>query len=242
MKRIFVTLLLLIIYTQPAFAAKYDLEFALGATNDAFKDIVHETGALIAYRGIAPAEPSGITGFDVGVEVSVVDINSDSWDFIISDAPGALAVPKLHVRKGLPFNLDVGAIYSKVPESNIELFGAELQWAALEGSTVLPAVAIRGSFSQLNGVDDFDLSTYALDAVISKGFLMFTPYAGIGMVSIAGEYTGEDPFVKPFLKDQDFTDVRYFAGVQMSMAIIRLTLDAEFGEATVYTGKLSVGF
>lgn len=247
MKKLIVTLLLLFIYTQPVFAAKYDLEFASNLSNNAFEDIAHETGTLIAFRSLAPASGSDVFGLDIGVEVSVMDIESDSWDLILDsgDAPSSLAAPKLHGRVELPFNINVGAIYSKIPESNIALFGGELQWAAIDGSAVMPAVALRGSFSNLSGVDDFDLSTYGLDAVVSKGFGMgikLTPYAGIGMISIAGEYTGDDVILKPLLKDQDFTDMRTFVGAELQLGFIRFTVDGEFGEYTVYTGKVSAGF
>lgn len=251
MKRIVLTLLVTLLATGTAFAAKFDLTFPIGFTNAQFKSFAREAGAVAAYRGVAPAEPQGVTGFDIGVEVSFVDIDTEVWRAVLNERgttnpPSFLPVPRLHVRKGLPFNLDVGAMYAQVPDSNITLWGGELQLALLEGGTATPALALRGSFSSLEGVDDLDLQTYAADVVLSKGFLMFTPYIGAGVVQIEAEDTRNInilPVVLPAnLQDQSLTEARYFAGVQASLALLRLTGEIEFLERPIYTVKVSLGW
>lgn len=238
MKRILTTLLLLSLLAAPAFAGKYDFAIPGTFTDPLFKDLVREAGTVIAYRGVAPAEPQGLTGFDVGIEASGFKVDSSLWDEVITDSPSYLGVPKLHLRKGLPFGIDLGASYAMVPASNIKVIGGEIQYAIMDGSTALPAVAVRGHYSKLLGVDDLDLKTYGADAVVSKGFLFLTPYAGLGMLRTAGEYTG----TATTLKDQSERTMRYFGGVQISMALLRLTLDAEFSEIPVYTAKVSLGW
>ncbi|ALC15523.1 hypothetical protein DSOUD_0735 [Desulfuromonas soudanensis] len=245
MKRIVLTLLVTLLATGTAFAAKYDLKFATDFANDQFKSFAREAGAMAAYRGVAPAEPQGITGFDIGVEASFVDIDSSVWNEVLTetnDPPSYLVVPRLHVRKGLPFNIDVGAMYAQVPDSNIALWGGELQVALLEGGAATPALALRGSYSSLEGVDDLDLQTYAADAVLSKGFLMFTPYIGAGVVQIEAEYTGNNATLQANLQDQSLTEARYFAGVQASLALLRLTGEVEYLERPIYTVKVSLGW
>lgn len=246
MKRFVFTLLIVLLSASSAPAAKYDLGFASGTTNDIFAKVSREAGIMTAYRGVAPAEPQGIKGFDIGVAVNFAEIDSDLWEQAVgtssTDYPGYLPIPKIQVRKGLPYNFDIGASYAKVPSSNLTMVGGELQWALLEGSTATPAVAVRGSYSSLGGVDDIELSTYAADLVVSKGFAMLTPYAGAGVVRINAEYTGDDALLKTTLNDYSATELRYFGGVQMSMALVRLTIDAEFGELPVYTAKLSLGW
>lgn len=244
MKRCFLALFLILLMAGPAMAAKYDLVFPSTLTDSSFKDFVKEAGTMAAYRGIAPAEPEGLTGFDVGAEVSFVHIDSSVWNPIVKNgsAPSYLGVPRIHLRKGLPFNVDVGASYSQIPNSNIKLIGAELQWAILEGGVVEPAVALRGSYSKVLGVGDFDLHTLALDGVISKGFAIFTPYAGVGLVRTSGSYAGDDATLKTVLKDHSFTEPRFFAGLQTSLGLARLTLDAEYLQRPVFTAKVSVGW
>lgn len=244
MKRILTTLLLLSLCAAPAFAGDYDISIPTTFLDSQLNDLVKEAGTVIAYRGIAPAEPQGLTGFDIGVESSFFNIDTDLWDLVTdsNDAPSYLPVPKVHVRKGLPFGIDLGASYSKVPDSNIEVIGGEVQYAILDGSVALPALALRGHYSTLLGVNDIDLETYGADAVVSKGFLMFTPYIGAGVLRSNGEYTGNDPILKANLKDQSVTTPRFFGGVQIAMALLRLTLDAEVAEVPVYTAKVSLGW
>jgi hypothetical protein len=242
MRHLFLAVLMVGLLVGTAGAARYDLRI-LDLANNEFRQLVREAGMLAAYRGVAPAEPQGVTGFDIGVEASFVKLDSPVWDrVLVGDAPSYLAVPRLHVRKGLPFNLDIGASYAAVPDSNIELFGAELQWAILEGSTATPALALRGSYSTLRGVDDLDLQTMAADAVVSKGFLMLTPYAGVGVVRIDGKYDGANATLQNTLSDQKVTETRVFGGVQVALALLRLTLEAEYAQMPVYTAKLSLGW
>lgn len=242
MKRILIALLLVSSLTAPAFAGKYDFEIPTGLANDTFKSLVKEAGAVVAYRGVAPAEPGGLTGFDVGVEASLVKIDTDIWDQVISDTPSYLGIPKVHVRKGLPFGIDLGASYSMVPASNIKVIGGEIQYAIMDGSMALPALALRGHYSTLLGVDDLDLTAYGADAVVSKGFLMFTPYIGAGMLQTEGKYAGSEPILGTALEDQSEATARYFGGVQIAIALLRITLDAEYSEVPVYTAKVSLGW
>lgn len=247
MKKLFIAALLVLFSTGSALAAKYDLSLASDLSNSAFATVIREGGMFTAYRAVAPAEPEGITGFDIGVEVSAVEIDS-TWAKALNDndAPDYLGAVRFHVRKGLPFNLDVGASYLYVPESDIRVIGGELQWAILEGSTVTPALALRGHYSTLQGVDEVDLSSYGADAVLSKGFAFLTPYIGAGVVQVDGKYTGSDPNLLKGglfeLHDQSFTEYRGFGGVQIAMALVRLTLEAEYSRMPIYTAKLSLGW
>lgn len=186
MKKIIITALalLLIAGTQ---AMGQDLSFTKGIAQSSFRTLSRQAGAALSYKNTAPAAPLGLTGFDAGVEVTAVDIkkNSDYWQAAFGgDAPDFLLIPKLRVRKGLFWGLDVGGMYAYVPDSNVKLYGFELSKALLEGSVATPALGIRGSYTRLAGVDDLDLQTAGIDATISKGFLILTPYAGAGAVYI----------------------------------------------------------
>lgn len=244
MKRILTLLLLSTLIAAPAFAEKYDFSIPADFANSQLNDLVQEAGTMIAYRAVAPAEPGGLTGFDIGIEASFVKIDNSLWEEVLesNDVPSYLPVPRAHVRKGLPFGFDLGASYAMIPSSNIKVIGGELQYAIMDGSMALPALALRGHYSTLRGVDDLDLETYGADAVLSKGFLFLTPYVGVGVLRSDGEYTGSNPTLQANLQDQRVTTQRVFGGVQIAMALLRLTLDAEYAEVPVYTAKLSLGW
>ena len=88
-----------------------------------------------------------------------------------SDIPSTLPVPSLRFVKGLPYNIDLGLSYSRVPSADLDLWGGELRWAILEGSAATPAVAVRGTYTKLSGVDQLKMHTYSADVSISKGFV-----------------------------------------------------------------------
>lgn len=203
-----------------------------------FLAISKDLGAALSYKPMTPTEPLGITGFDVGVSLNVTQIkNSALFDKASSgDFPGYIPVPALRAYKGLPWNFDVGAMVSGVPGTNVRLWGGELRWSFVAGNTVIPAIGIRGSYTRLNGVDQLDLDTKGLDISISKGFLNFTPYGGIGRVWVSSTPRGV-----PSLGGESFSLNKVFAGVNINFGLVNLAVEADrTGNNT--TGGLKVGF
>jgi len=211
-----------------------------------FKNLSKEAGAAISFKNTAPAEPLGITGFDAGVEVSAVNIKSNNsyWNAAFNgDAPSYLLLPKLRVRKGLPFGIDVGAMYSYVPDSNIKLYGVEVSKAILDGTMATPALGVRGTYTRLAGVDDLDLQTAGIDASISKGILFLTPYAGAGAVWIDSTPKGNLKSFNPTLKSESFLQPRYFVGLKISpFPLVGITAEAEYQERPIYSLKAALSF
>jgi hypothetical protein len=130
-------------------------------------------------------------------------------------------VPKLHVAKGLPLGFDVAAFYSKIPTANISLFGGELRYAILDGGLALPAVAVRGSYTKLSGVSQLALDTKSLDISVSKGFLMFTPYAGVGNVWVSSTANGTT------LGHEKFTKAKAFVGANLNLGFTNLAAELD---------------
>jgi len=234
--------LLFIATTSDVIAGSNDIQLNAGISKSEFKDLSSQVGLFISYIPLAPAEPLGILGFDIGVEVTGVKIDSGSsvWKNAVSDSnpPDYIILPKLHAQKGLPFGIDVGAVFATVPGSNIKLYGGELKYAVLKGSIVTPAVAIRGSYTTLAGVDDIDLSTYGLDASVSKGFGPITPYGGVGQVWIRSSEN---------VNSLDYDDVntsatRLFVGTRISLLIISIALQADFSDINMYSAKAGISF
>ena len=113
-----------------------------------------------------------------------------------------------------------------------------MKWAVLRGTMVSPAVAIRGSYTALTGVDELDASTYGLDASISKGFLFITPYAGVGQVWID---TSENSSAVS-LKDVSTSATKVFLGAKVKMLIVNLVVQADFSDVNMYSARVNVGF
>lgn len=226
MKKLFPLLCLLAGFSQSAVAA--DITGLNLLTQDQFKLLSEDFGSALSYKPVTPAEPLGITGFDIGVEVTSTDISKSSTALATASGGGTpittLIIPKLHVAKGLPFGIDVAAFIASVPTTNIKLVGGELRVALLRGGIAYPAIALRGAMTSLSGVDQLAFSTKSLDLSISKGFLMFTPYAGVGQVWVDSKanVAGTDGALS-----ESFTQSKVFAGANLNLGLTNFALEAD---------------
>jgi hypothetical protein len=158
------------------------------------------------------------------------------------DSPAStLPIAKAHVQVGLPvIPIDLGIVYGTAPGSDVELIGYEIKWAILRGSTVAPAVAIRGAYTKLSGIDVFDIETKSLDLSISKGFAIFTPYAGIGQVWITSTPNTNVPVIP--LKKEDLTETKGFVGAKLSLGLINFVAEADFASINSYSLRMNLHF
>lgn len=245
MKKTFLSTIFAAVLTftaNPALSA--DIDFSSAITQDDFNTLTKEAGAALGYRNMAPAAALGITGFDVGGEFTTISIDKNSryWNSAFNnDAPSYLVIPKIRVRKGLPFGIDIGAMYSYIPDSNVKLYGAELSKSIIEGGMATPSVGIRATYTKLAGVDDLGLQTYGVDASISKGFLFVTPYAGAGVMRICSQPNGYLHTLG--LKDEKVNVPRAFGGVKISpIPFLSITAEAEYAVRPIYSLKGSISF
>lgn len=212
---------------------------SLGGVQSDFRLLSEDLGAALSYKPLLPAEPLGITGFDIGVEATATQLaNAGVFDKATNSSIKTLVIPKLHVDKGLPFGIDVGAFISKVPNSNISLTGAEIRYAFIQGGVAMPAVAVRATYSQLSGVNQLSLNTRGIDLTASKGIMMFTPYAGIGEV-----WVDSTPNAATGLKAERFTLNKYYVGTNLNLGLLNFDLEADrTGKATSYGLKVGLRF
>lgn len=237
MKKLLPLFCALAFISPPGFAAEISTLNLL--LQPAFKTLSEDLGSALSYKPVTPAEPLGVTGFDIGLVVTGTDMEKSSaaWAAATGDTISTLYIPKLHIAKGLPFNLDIAAFYSKVPSTNISMYGGELRYAILEGGTAMPAIAIRGALTKLSGVTQLALDTRSLDISISKGLAMFTPYAGLGKVWVVSTPTAG------ILTEEKFTQNKVFAGGNLNFGLINMALEGDkTGSAKSYSLKLGFRF
>ncbi len=237
MKKHLTMLCVLSCFAQPGWAANIS---QLGALNPAdFRLFSEDLGSALSYKAVIPPAPLGVTGFDLGLEATSTKMqNSNLWAAATgSSSVSNLIIPKLHIHKGLPLNFDIGAFYATAPSTNIKLYGAELRYALLEGGIALPAVGIRGTATKLSGVDQLAFSTNSLDISISKGFAIFTPYAGVGRV-----WVDSTPNV-PVLTKVTFQQSKVFAGANLNFGLTNFALEYDkTGSAESYSAKMGFRF
>ncbi len=207
-------------------------------SQDQFRKLTKDIGAAAAYRGVTPGNSLGITGFDVGLEVTQSKIENSG---ILKQAGGGdtsnLFIPKLHVHKGLPGGFDIGAFVSRVSGIDASLIGGEVRYQVIEDGLTTPSVALRLSGSKATGVSQLNLSTVAVDAMVSKKLTFITPYAGVGSVRISGA-----PKVGR-LTDVTATDSRVFVGVNANFLTANFAIEAEkLGGVSSVSAKVGFRF
>ncbi len=243
MKKLLPLLCAMGLLAQPAFAANNITTLQnLGQAD--FNALSEDLSSALSYKAVAPAAPLGITGFDLGLELTETNMakSSQLWSNITGGGSSIsnLVIPKVHFTKGLPLGIDIGISYAKVPNSNISLIGGELKYAILDGGMTTPAVAIRGAFSKLGGVDQLSFNTKSLDISVSKGFLMFTPYAGVGKVwaSSTANVASVAPGFTGLALSDSFSQNKIFAGFNLNLGLANFALEADkTGSARSITGK-----
>lgn len=205
-----------------------------------FKLLAEDIGSLAAYKPLIPSEATGITGFDLGGAVGVSQIkNKGEFQLATNneDAPGTLNSVAFRANKGLPFDFDIGASVTTVLDTNIQVYGGDLRWAAVLGGALIPAVSLRLGFSTISGVDQLDMDTVSYDISLSKGFAFVTPYVGLGQVQVKA---------KPLnvgLQNENFNLTRIFAGTNVALGLMNFVIEVDkTGDAANLGMKLGIRF
>ncbi len=223
------------LFLAPASRAATDINNLGALTQPDFHLLSEDLGSALSYKPLTPTTPLGLTGLDLGVEVTDTQItNVAAWRLATNNnGSSSLVLPKIHVYKGLPLGFDVGAFYSAVPHSNIKRWGGELRYALLQGGVTTPAIGVRASYTKLQGVNQLDFHTTGLDLSISKGFSLITPYAGVGKV-----WADSAPIGISGLQAEQFSLNKYFIGADINFAVLNMDFEADrTGNDTSYGVK-----
>ena len=83
-------------------------------TQDDFRSLSRELGLAFSSIPLAPAEPLGLLGFDIGIAISVADIRDEEgfWHNAIDnrDPIPILVLPQILLRKGVPGGIETSAV------------------------------------------------------------------------------------------------------------------------------------
>lgn len=225
----------------PATAKDVDIQPACNAAcQDAFDVVAEDLVATIDYKAIGPAEATGIAGIGLGVFATYTAVG-DEWQTVTGSDFSGIGLAGIQATKGLPLDIDLGAYYTSAPGTNVKAYGGQVRWAILPGSTVSPAVALGVSYSKLTGVDDFDLDSQSVDLSVSKGFTVFTPFAGVGYVNGSADPSAQ--FEAAGLKKSDVKETKFYAGLRISLGFIEFTPQfTQLGDATSYSARFGFSF
>jgi len=238
-------ILLAVAFLLPAatqLQANDDIDLAFGSgQQDEFDDFVRDVGIAFSYIPAATAEPHGLIGFDIGADVSVIELNDEKNYMDLGfegSSPSTFVLPRLRASKGLPFATDVEAFVSGDPAGNVRLFGGAVKHSFIEGGLLRPSAAVRLHGTMLTGVSDLDLFTYGADLSVSYKVPFLTPYAGASYVQIEGS----ENIDAVDLDDVSEGETRYFVGGRFSLGFINFVGQADFSEVDIYTLRANIGF
>ncbi|HEY0590338.1 MAG TPA: hypothetical protein VGF40_01115 [Thermoanaerobaculia bacterium] len=193
----------------------------------------------------APAQ-TGLFNFEIGIAASAIEVDQTEpyWQKSVADdvlVDGRLLVPRLVATKGIGL-ATVSASYGAVSDTDARVLGGSIDLPILRGGVLRPTVAVRGVYSLLQGVDEADLTTYGVQAMVGKGFGPLTPFAGYGRMFAQSEgriETGvSDPIILESDVDQDFVTV----GAKLDLAFVKLVVEGNRGEEWRYGARVAIGF
>jgi len=243
MKKSLALLAVLGLFSQSSFATTTTFTNWAATGQAGYHDLAEEFGAALSYKPVTPAAPLGITGFDVGIEASSTDMSTNAktaWQNLTGTSAPTIIVPKLYVAKGLPFDIDVAAFYSAIPTTSITLAGAAISYAIIGGGMALPAVTIRGAYTSLGGINEFSFNTRSLDISISKGFLGFTPYAGVGEVWVNSS-TSNAAAQSAGITSEGFNQPKVYVGLNINLGLPNFAIEGDTtGGISTYSAKLGL--
>jgi len=207
-------------------AQAYDLSIkqlkTVNASQTDFRSISEDLAAALAYKPVEPAEGLGVLGFDIGVSVSGTELSSlDSVKKAAGnyDVPSTLPTAAVRVSKGLPFDINIGGSYSVIPGTSANALSAGASWAIISGGVFMPAIALRANYTKVGGIDGLDMQSAGADLSISKGFVMFTPFAGVGIVKTKSKADAVYGYT-----DETISQNRVFAGMNVNLLIMDLAV------------------
>ncbi|HVR38969.1 MAG TPA: hypothetical protein VMU84_07715 [Thermoanaerobaculia bacterium] len=227
--------------------AQDDIHFDPAITQDEFSKFSRIVAQGIYATPVEPARARGLLGFDIGVAATLVDVdpNASYWqravqdDFTVSDY---VAVPRLVASKGFGYGT-ISASYAKVQDTDAQILGGAIDIPIISGGVLKPTLAVRGVYSQLSGVDVYDLKTYGVELYLSKGFGPITPYGAIGRMRSDAEGVIPAAGARPEVRLSDNSDLnRVTVGVRLSLLLPKISIEATQAEQRSYAAKISFGF
>lgn len=232
-----------------------------GEARQRFGILSTETALAISSAILYPASTTGVSGFDFALEIGGTPVHAADVGTATPSAfpgfsaspwatrnekPSGLLVTGLHVRKALPFSVELGGRLLYLSKTNYYAAQGEAKWALNEGFDLIPDVAVRVAYTKLFGQRDWNLGAADLDFMVSKRFgvsalTSFTPYAAARFTFLhaSTESIEFGPGVVPSTPDTSAsfpslssTLYRTTLGVRMTANALSLAL-----EGTYFGGK-----
>ncbi|MFT3917417.1 MAG: hypothetical protein QM704_26025 [Anaeromyxobacteraceae bacterium] len=235
-----------------------------------FATLSIETALAFSSAVMQPASTTGVAGWDLAFEASYVGVHpgkigttnagtaftaNGPWQ-TKGLVPHELFLSGFHVRKALPYSLEVGGRFVYLSQSNYGAVQGEAKWAVVEGYQRWPDLAIRGAYTAVLGQRDWNLSVLEADVLLSKRFGLnavasVTPYLAVrwNRITASSEVldfaptTAATPSPTQLSQTQarfpELTPsvLRYTLGARLAASTLSVALEGTYFGATTIAGK-----
>jgi hypothetical protein len=200
----------------------------------------------------------GLYELEVGLDNRIAFVQSDpqpgerssAWQDLTEDgAPSPVQyVPRLTVRKGLPWAIEVGGSAGWLAATRQFVVGGYGRWAALDNWPKVPDLAIQMGYQAYVGNDQLDMGTFDLDVSLGYTFAArstgtkpgsaFSPYVGWSLLAMharpgtvqvdgVGAVTAWAGQARPGVDPRNFLFHRVFGGVEIQTGPIGFRLGGD---------------
>ncbi len=173
------------------------------AASERFRLLTSELALALTPRTLHTGETLGMSGFEVGVDVTFVNFNvrRDYWQGVTErerrgggTPNGTQTVTGFHFRKGLPFSFELDGHVNYLVSSSMFMVGGGLRYSFLEGYKWVPNISARAGVARLLAAEEIDMTNVTLDVALSKtfalaGIMTITPILGWGMIFVHANST-----------------------------------------------------
>ena len=220
-------------------------------TKEAWQQFTSEAGLVIYFRPLVDAKPLGKGSFDVSVNQwqTAIDDADAAWNdtFVHPDEEhylfdgNRLPLPGLTVRVGVTNGTDVGVMYTRNPNANYGVYGAQVQQSIVRNENSGTFLSARASYSALFGPDDMGADVTGLDVVGSKSLSLTRRVTLSQYAMVSGFLTrSQERSAVVNLADENAVGMQATAGAALSGYGVRLAM--EYNAATVSTVSMKIGF
>jgi len=254
-------LLLLLSLSGPATAAMKDLridrlaELERSERQATFDWVVRELAIAIAAPPTHSVASLGMFEFELSTDHRLTFVHdgtgagSSPWSELTEDGEGSAVqyIPRVLVRKGLPYSFEVGGNIGWLGISRQFVVGGYGRWAVLDGWTKVPDAAIQISYDGYIGNDQMDLGVFQLALSIGYTFetrsalsasgSQFSPFVGYGYLMSHAQPLSELEGVGPVtawaedaaagVDPREFRVHRFFGGMQIRTGQAQFRISAD---------------
>jgi len=220
-----------------------------------FDWVVRELAITIAAPPTHSVSSLGMFEFELSTDHRMTFVHDDTgagsspWSALSENDEGSAVqyIPRVVVRKGLPYSFEVGGNIGWLSASRQFVVGGYGRWAVLDGWTKVPDAAIQLSYDSYVGNDQIDLGVFQLALSVGYTFetrsalsatgSQFSPFVGCGfLMSHAqplSDIEGIGPVsawandAAPGVDPREFRFHRVFGGMQIRSGQVQFRIAAD---------------